>query len=345
MSTTKTNVFLSYGKTGGLAQAYRQVNSIVNYRGRDDKNEPIFASNVLPTVVFTGTAKLHGTNAAVGYNDGEIWFQSKSQKVGDAHYGFTQLPPEDITNLIASVKESYNLPYNSHFVVYGEWAGEGIQKTCAISKMPKRFYVFHVVLIVNHIPVDLCLSELMLESTMFISDVSSYWQIVQNVDFSKPHSEILAQLMPLVKEIEKQCPVAAAYDVKGICEGIVFVGSVNGHRIVFKLKGDLHKVAKKEKIEIDPVKRANIDNFADNFVTPERIKQAVFALDISKSFGITNGENISKKDTGAIVKWVKDDIMEEESETLAELGLVWGDVTASVSKLAAKTFFDTFNLL
>lgn len=56
-------------------------------------------------------------------------------------------------------------------------------------------------------------------------------------------------------------------------------------------------------------------------------------------------DNVSKKDTGAIVKWVRCDIMKEESETLAELGLVEADIANPVSKLAAKVFFDTFNLL
>jgi len=148
----------------------------------------------------------------------------------------------------------------------------------------------------------------------------------------------------LVKQVEEECPVATIYGIKGIGEGIVFVGNLEGRRLCFKLKGEKHKVAKKEKLDIDPVKQANINNFAENFVTPERIRQAAFIIfeEYTNFFTLAEmeAERITKNHTGAIVKWVRCDIMKEESETLAELGLVEADIAGPVSKLAAKVFFD-----
>ena len=47
----------------------KQVKDTSSYVGQDGEGKPIFDyTRPLPTITFTGTVKLHGTNAAIGYS-------------------------------------------------------------------------------------------------------------------------------------------------------------------------------------------------------------------------------------------------------------------------------------
>ncbi len=59
----------------------KQVKDTSSYVGQDEEGKPIFDyTRKLPTITFTGTVKLHGTNAGiVKYSDGRLEFQSRER--------------------------------------------------------------------------------------------------------------------------------------------------------------------------------------------------------------------------------------------------------------------------
>ena len=138
----------------------------------------------------------------------------------------------------------------------------------------------------------------------------------------------------LVKNVEDNCPVGAAMGVDGIGEGIVWrcvTPSWESSKYWFKTKGDKHKVTKeKKKIPVDVEKAASIDDFVTRTVTETRCIQSI------------NDQNLelTRKSTGAFLKWLGQDIIKEDKDTLEASGLSWKEVAGAVNKIAKNWFFD-----
>lgn len=71
----------------------RTVTDRARYAGRDENGDPIFNLHAsLPTITFTGTVKLNGTNAGIEYDTatGEIRYYSRERIItpGDDNAGF-----------------------------------------------------------------------------------------------------------------------------------------------------------------------------------------------------------------------------------------------------------------
>ena len=50
----------------------RKVKDRANYRGKDENGNPIYVDSVLPVITFTGTVKIHGTNAGIRFDGNEM---------------------------------------------------------------------------------------------------------------------------------------------------------------------------------------------------------------------------------------------------------------------------------
>lgn len=120
-----------------------------NYIGSDENGDPLYNPNAeKPKILFTGTVKLHGTNASVAYHNGKIQAQSKSRRIsiGDDNFGFAFFVEQN-KNHFESIMESLAIQNSidttkNIITVYGEWAGEGIQKGIGISNIEKSFFIF-----------------------------------------------------------------------------------------------------------------------------------------------------------------------------------------------------------
>lgn len=97
----------------------------------------------LPLIEFTGTVKLHGTNAGIIWDkeNKRVYAQSRERVItpendngGFARFVST-LPHDDL--LFSLKKGEY-----SYIKIYGEWCGQGIQKGVAINALPRMFVVF-----------------------------------------------------------------------------------------------------------------------------------------------------------------------------------------------------------
>ena len=69
MNNESTREFIKYPKIGQFRQVIKHYKEFSAYCGKDVEGVPLMDySKPLPTVTFTGTIKLHGTNASVVYN-------------------------------------------------------------------------------------------------------------------------------------------------------------------------------------------------------------------------------------------------------------------------------------
>ena len=98
-----------------------------------------FHSCPVPTFDFTGTVKLHGTNAAVvqDRDTSEIYSQSRDRIVvlGNDNYGFAQFVDKNLESfkpMFAALESELKSTHLAHlqdhikqFAIYGEWCGQG----------------------------------------------------------------------------------------------------------------------------------------------------------------------------------------------------------------------------
>jgi len=222
------------------------------------------------------------------------------------------------------------------FVVFGVYIGERGNKESDEQSSGEWFPIRKVPSFVRKAP-D-CRGQFSLCHIYLITDLSPIFEI--DIDFNYPQ---LSQnkLADLTLEIEKSCPVAKALGAEGIGEGIVWCPVTDGWEdpdYWFKVKGDKHSASKvKTLAQIDPTKVNNIKEFVEEVVTENRLQQA---LDYIKEMD----KPVSRASTGDFVRWVINDIMAEEADTMEASGLVTKDVAANVSNVARKWFFDYLDM-
>jgi len=333
---------------GQFRSVVYNIKHAARYAGLDKDGEHILDLNIDPPVVtFEGTIKLHGTNSGVAMNsDGEVWFQSRTNIVtpekdnaGFAFFANSNI--ETFKSFINEIKTKNHLT-DETVIIFGEWCGKGIQKGVAINELPKMFVIFDVKII----PTDDDVANYYLPKDKWnhLSDVDNKIYNIQDfpsftidIDFNRPD---LAQnkLAEITEQVEKECPVGKAFDKSGIGEGVVWTGEYKGTRYTFKVKGEKHSTSKvKTLAPVDTEKLNSINEFVDYAVTENRLNQA-----IEQVFS-TNSLIPSMQGTGDFLRWVVNDIIKEESDTLVDNKLEPKDVNKYVSIKARQWFFTKLN--
>lgn len=327
MNTNTNLVHYPYPKIGQFRNVVKTVQLRAAYAGDDIDGEPVYDSTLSkPTIEFTGTVKLHGTNAAIVLDRIQdiIYFQSRENII---------TPLKDnagCATYLASIEHNLELLFSDIpgdvVVVYGEWAGQSIQKGVGISQLPKAFYIFDI-------KVDgKWLDEETVGCYNFerhrIYNIYNFPTYKVTIDFNHPE---LSQntLVELTDKIEKECPVAKALGIdNGVGEGIVWRGG--GH--MMKVKGEEHSASKvKTLASVDIEKVQGILDFVQQTVTESRCQQM---LDKLKE----GGREVDQKDTGDFLKLVREDILAEELDTLVGNGLEVKDLNGPLSKAARNWF-------
>ena len=105
----------------------------------------------LPTLTMTGTVKVHGTNASVVIKpDGSQYAQSRNNAITleNDNCGFArwaEFQKDCFLEFGGLILDFCEGKYSGlDIVIYGEWAGKGIQKNVAVSELGKFFYIFGV---------------------------------------------------------------------------------------------------------------------------------------------------------------------------------------------------------
>ena len=153
-----------------------------------------------------------------------------------------------------------------------------------------------------------------------------------SIDFNKPE---FAQnhLIKITNSVEKECPVAAHFGIKnGIGEVVVWSAEYKGIVHRFKTKGEKHSASKVKKLaSVDVEKVKHIAEFIEMVVTDNRFNQAIenvigdTAVDIEK--------------LGNVIRWVLNDVLSEESDTMVANKLEPKDVNKSIAKAVRLMFF------
>lgn len=299
------------------------------FTGIDENGEAIYDNNLpKPKLVFKGTVKLHGTNAAICYNSVRgFWAQSRENIItpekDNAGFAFFAESKKDVLiDLVntAAYRDKIDLSNNT-ITIYGEWCGGNIQKGVGISNLPKSFFIFGVK--VSPFEVEglekqapaywLDYSDLG-NSEDRIYNIDDFQTYSIEVDFNYPEL-VQNKLSEMTIAVEEECPVAKAFGFSGIGEGIVWTTMLNGESYRFKVKGEKHSASKvKVLAAVDVEKVESIQKFVDYAVTDSRLNQAIENV-------FPNNEPLSMHKFGEIVRWMVNDIIKEEMDVLVENGL------------------------
>lgn len=304
-----------------------KYHSIEQYRNCIKEVKRLYKDKPLPTLTFTGSVKLHGINAGVELPANIPQSRNQVLAEGNDSYGFYTFHKER-KEIFQQIYDSLGL--DLPVVIYGEWAGKGIQANVAISKLDRAFYIFGIKVITgeeSHYWIDdLSFLEIH-DADIFV--LSKPFEI--NIDFNHPELSV-PRLQELTLQVEQECPVAKLFGILGIGEGIVWEHiNDEGQMLSFKVKGEKHSSSKvKVLAAIDTEKVNSIKEFVDNVLTDVRLEQAYFECN----------EPTDMQDIGSFLKWINTDILKEESDTLEASGLTIKDVGSAISKQAKQWYIE-----
>lgn len=322
-----------------------QYRNIVKYV-RDNSN---WNSTPIPTITFSGTVKLHGTNAGIYIGEYNTVPQSRENVItiqhdnaGFAHFvaSKNELWPM-LAGFIAGVYNKEN-PFN--YTIFGEWCGGNIQSKVGLNNLPKHFVIFNVYdhdsesfldkswmdyIINGHTMLDI----LNTQSVHLIKEIPSY---SITIDFNQPE-QATSTLEQLTLEVEESCPWTVHMGSHGIGEGIVWVNadSPDNSNYWFKTKGVKHQgkdVSKVKTISADPVKVGKIRELVDILLPEWRLEQGIKALKDENEYLLTNR-------TGEYLKWIATDVLKEEVDTIANNEFTWKELSGHVMNKARNYYF------
>jgi hypothetical protein len=329
----------------------QQVTHRARYRGEDEDGQPIYEDCELPTLKFKGTIKLHGSNAGIVYTydhlnvNYAVHAQSRSRiltptsdNAGFAAFLHTRSTTKLLSKLMMAVSRESGedgLGYTPETVkVFGEWCGGNIQKGVAINGLDKMFVIFGIK-IDNMWVSDEVLSQVKNEEEN-IYNILDYPTYEVDIDFNNP--KVAAEIMSkMTEDVEKECPVGKAFGNEGIGEGIVWRCVEEGFkrsRYWFKTKGDKHKSSgTKEKVPVDVERVNSMNELVNVLVTESRLKQG---FDYLKE----HGKPFDRSSTGPYLKWLYDDVIKEELDTIMENGFEPKEISGAISNKGRKYFFE-----
>ena len=313
-----------------------KYHSIGQYRNVIRDIQYHYGENIPESLNFTGTVKVHGTNASVIIDAKGFHFPQSKNNIIDLdndNCGFARwsMGKAMLFTSIRNTLIKYSDISNKTIVIYGEWAGKGIQKRVAVCDVDKFFYIFGVKVINGDSHYWLKDYPLLTSRDNRVVDSREVYLWNMEIDFNNP-AEFQNQLIEITNNVEKECPVGKYFGVEGIGEGVVWEYITDeGEMFYFKVKGEKHSISKVKKLaSVDVEKLESIKEFVSYSVTENRLNQA---------FNDVCNNEPDRKFLGAFIKWVSSDINKEESDVLLENNLTMKDVGSLLSKTARTWFF------
>ena len=210
----------------------------------------------------------------------------------------------------------------------------GIQKSVGISQLPKMFVIFAVK--IDDVYQDMKnFTHLKVEDQQ-IYNIMQFPNFSIEIDFNSP--ELMQnKLIELTQGVEKECPVAKYFGVEGVGEGIVWEYINGEERYIFKVKGEKHQNSKvKTLTTVDVEAVENINSFIEYAVTENRLLQGV---DKMKELGLP----IEPKTTGEYLRWVYNDVVKEEADTMVANGIDQKKIGSAISAKARMFWLNYLN--
>ena len=296
--------FVPFPKIGRLCHA---VDSCKYYRDLPD------------VLTYEGTVKLHGTNTAVVQDspDGSIAVQSrnkfiepnvpcrpKTDNCGSA--AFVMARESEFKEIFAAIRsrtepavvaklvvsgDRVELKLTQPVVLFGEFIGRGVQKGVGVSAFDPFLVLFDMVVGNRRVPFS---EECDARGVRNVREFETWTLSVprDGIEEATERADTIAE------RVGADCPVARSLGKPGKGEGVVWRCKDHpSSRLWFKSKCAEHSVSASV-----PKGRGPAEEFADRFVTPARLRQAVDA-----------GHTL----LGQFVRWVVDDVMTEEGAGLS----------------------------
>lgn len=319
-------------------------NIITNVRQHCNKHE-----KPLPKLTFKGTVKVHGTNAGVGYDPqtGKLWCQSRERIITpfDDNAGFAKFVNENQWYFQRFLQQFAAGEAGEKVILFGEWAGPGIQKGVGVSELSmKMFFPFDIRIINEAMDVESRITLDELSDYQFpITDIPATrpintfktWEI--DIDFNEPQA-VQNKLVELTMAVEAECPVAKEFGISGIGEGIVWEYAPLGMR--FKVKGEKHSTSNVRTVAViseeDLARMKTADSFVDTVATENRLAQG---LDKLREMGLP----LEMRSIGEYLKWVGQDILKEEMDLIEAAALDRKEIMPRVTAKAKKYFMEAMN--
>lgn len=318
--------------TGQFKNAIKEV----RYRANNENNEP-------PILLYEGSVKLHGSNAAV-YVDietDELVVQSRNRVLtveqDNFNFAFFVHTHEEIFRKLC---EQAKVADGTQSIIYGEWCGEGVNHGCAIHQVKEKFFmIFGVKQIVdeeNAFYDSVSDTAQLRDEGSRIFNIASFPTYALAIDFSRPEQSI-DYLISLTNGVEEECPVGKFFGHSGIGEGIVWrpIDPSYGADYWFKVKGEKHAGISRVKtlVPVDAEAMRNAEEFAEAVCTPARLQQGLeYLKEMDKP--------IDRKSTGDYLKWLIGDVMKEELDRLEASFLTPPMVNKRISTIAREWFFE-----
>lgn len=289
-----------------------------------------------------GTVKIHGTNSSVGLDlkDNSLFCQSRNRvlSLDDDNYDFVKYVEDnksEFLKIFNEIKNKINTENYDSIIIYGEWAGKGIQNKVAVSELDRFFAPFSIRGI-NKDTVDILDVKLEINKSIRFYPIETFG--VYNVVLDLDNTHLAQQeIKNITIAIENECPVGKYFGISGIGEGVVFTDETRTYS--FKSKGEKHSVSKVKTIaNVDVEKIKKIQDFIDYAVTENRLNQGIeYLKEMNKELDISS--------IGDFLRWLANDILKEEQDVITENGLDndLKSIMKSTSNKGRKWFMDKIN--
>lgn len=270
-------------------------------------------------VMYRGTVKIHGTNAAVLQTGpgSELRCQSRTRLIDERadNHGFAAfvgLRRASFEKLFSKVRASLDAEQaDAPCHLFGEFAGQGVQKGVAVSSVPKFFAIFAVC--VDGRFLDLALFPDLRDDSSRIFNVLDFGTWALEVPFDAPLS-VSEAIEALTAAVAQSCPAGKQLGVVGPGEGLVWqpVNAVEETSLWFKSKGEAFQVVVADRLAASQAEASGSKEcarlFAEATLTPERVRQ-----------GGEAGRETGVGALNAAVAWCVADALREEGVLLQPL--------------------------
>lgn len=329
---------------------FRQVLKDLLYYKEHDNNFP-------DVVEFTGTVKLHGTNAGVVLDrDGVLTTQARrgTITIDKDNAGFACFINDSVVTNFLTTKLHSILEQNPDaqgVVLFGEFAGKTIQKGVAICQLDKFFAPFAIALVFKNdndsvedefvkqfLSAD-CLkdfenSDLRIFPVTMAQTFSIKVDLTDNVQVANA----VEQMIAITNKVEEECPFAKLFDISGVGEGVVYHANYKDKHFIFKVKGEKHSVSKVKKLaSVNPEEVKAINDFIDYAVTENRLQQG---LEVVATDNNVDQNDLEFNHISGFVKFMVADIMREEADTIKANNLPEKDLISQIKAKSSKFYRD-----
>jgi hypothetical protein len=264
--------------------------------------------------------------------DGEVRPQKRTSliDINRDNFGFAQW--------VAANEEFWKTHTMPEFpvTVFGEWCGQGIQKSVALSKMDRKVFAIFAIQVQEDLFVD---PDFI---TAFFDGEDGWPEGTYVLPWHGPEFELnmytvkdtdLDAIRKDVDDVEECDPwVKEVFGIEGTGEGLVYYPiSAEGHtntdlidrefysKFAFKAKGEKHQVNKQtQTVQLAPELVTAMTQLVDNFATENRFLQGVQEA--------CKGE-YDKRLIGPFIGWVYKDVHKEAVSELEANGYDWKPVS------------------